>query len=155
MLALGALTGALFAASLGYGADQALAAYTVRVNAGTLTIAGNGASDKLLLTFAGGSPGMLHVDVGMDGTSDFTVDRSTFTAVDVVAGAGDDEVRVIGGLIPEALTIEGGAGDDTLIGGNGADTLLGGGGDDLVDGNQGADTALLGGGGDTLPVGSG
>ena len=85
MLALSALTGALFAASLGYGADQALAAYTVRVDAGTLTIAGNGASDKLLLTFVGGSPSELHVDVGMDGTSDFTVDRSTFTAVDVVS----------------------------------------------------------------------
>ena len=152
-LALGALTGALFAASLGFGADQALAAYTVRVDAGTLTIAGNGASDKLLLTFLGGSPSTLHVDVGMDGTSDFTVDRSTFTAVDVAAGAGDDEVRVIGGPIPEALTIQGGAGNDTLVGGNGAETLLGGGGNDLVDGNQGVDTALLGGGSDTLPVG--
>jgi Ca2+-binding RTX toxin-like protein len=149
-LALGALTGALFAISLGFGADQALAAYTVREDAGTLTIAGNGASDKLLLTFLGGSPGTLHIDVGMDGTSDFTVDRGTFTAVDVAAGAGDDEVRIMGGPIPEAVTIQGGAGNDTLVGGSGAERLLGGSGNDLVDGNQGVDTAFLGGGSDTF-----
>ena len=46
------------------------------------------------------------------------------------------------------LTLDGGAGDDTLRGGDGADLLLGGGGDDLVDGNIGADTALLGAGDD-------
>ena len=46
------------------------------------------------------------------------------------------------------LTLDGGAGDDTLRGGDGADLLLGGSGDDLVDGNIGADTALLGAGDD-------
>ena len=149
-LAVSALAGTFFAASLGLGAEQALAAYTVKVNAGTLTITGNGASDKLLLTFAGGSPSTLYVDVDADGTAEFTVDRSTFTAVDVTAGGGDDEVRVIGGPITEALTIDGGAGNDTLLGGSGAETLLGGGGNDFVDGNQGVDTALLGGGSDTF-----
>ncbi len=46
------------------------------------------------------------------------------------------------------LTLDGGAGEDELRGGDGADVLLGGGGDDLVDGNIGADTALLGSGDD-------
>ena len=46
------------------------------------------------------------------------------------------------------LTLDGGAGDDTLRGGDGADLLLGGSGDDFVDGNIGADTALLGAGDD-------
>jgi hypothetical protein len=48
------------------------------------------------------------------------------------------------------MTIDGGAGSDTLIGGSGNDTLIGGSGNDLVDGNIGADTARLGGGDDTF-----
>ena len=48
------------------------------------------------------------------------------------------------------LTLDGGAGDDQLRGGDGADTLLGGAGDDFVDGNIGADTAQLGSGNDTF-----
>ena len=46
--------------------------------------------------------------------------------------------------------MDGGSGDDTIAGGDGADTLLGGTGDDLVDGNIGADTAQLGSGNDTF-----
>ena len=45
------------------------------------------------------------------------------------------------------LDVDGGDGDDTLLGGNGADILAGGAGDDFLDGNQGIDT-LLGGDGD-------
>ncbi len=46
------------------------------------------------------------------------------------------------------LGVDGGAGDDTLLGGAGADVLRGGDGNDTVDGNQGADIALLGAGDD-------
>ena len=46
--------------------------------------------------------------------------------------------------------MDGGSGDDTIAGGDGADTLLGGAGDDFVDGNIGADTAQLGSGNDTF-----
>ena len=44
--------------------------------------------------------------------------------------------------------MNGGAGDDTLLGSNGNDLLNGGTGDDFVDGQQGADTAFLGDGND-------
>jgi predicted ester cyclase len=144
-LALGALAGAFLAAMLAAG--PASAATTARVQANTLRITGDGAGDKLLL---GLQPGSAIVDLGEDGTIDFTFDRSTFTAIDVNAGGGDDEVRIqqLGGTITEAITVNGGAGDDRLIGSAAPETFLGGTGDDFVDGNIGADTASLGGGAD-------
>ncbi|HET9817032.1 MAG TPA: calcium-binding protein, partial [Xanthobacteraceae bacterium] len=48
------------------------------------------------------------------------------------------------------LTLDGGAGDDTIIGSQGADLLLGGDGNDTVAGGRGNDTALLGNGNDTF-----
>src|SRR2546423_8468014 len=88
-----ALAGAFFAASLGFGAGQALAAYTARVQDGTLRIVGDAASDKLALRLDGGSANTLQVDVGDDGTADFSFARTTFTAISVQAGAGDDQTR--------------------------------------------------------------
>ena len=49
-----------------------------------------------------------------------------------------------------ALTLDGGAGDDTIAGSQGSDLLLGGDGNDTIDGNGGADRALLGAGDDTF-----
>jgi Ca2+-binding RTX toxin-like protein len=47
-----------------------------------------------------------------------------------------------------AITMDGGSGEDTILGSNGADLLNGGPGNDFVDGQQGTDTALLGTGND-------
>jgi Ca2+-binding RTX toxin-like protein len=146
-LTMGAAAGSILAATLTFAATDASAAYTAQVKAGTLQIRGDGASDKLVLA---PDPTALVLDVGEDGTIDFTFDRSTFTAVSVQAGDGDDQVRVINSNAPLDMTIDGGAGDDTLLGGNGDETLLGGSGNDFVDGNAGADTARLGGGEDTF-----
>jgi hypothetical protein len=151
-LHLTALTVALFAATLVW-SGLAHAAYTAKVQAGTLKITGDGASDKLALGLQGGAPNTLDVDVGEDGTTDFSFDRSTFTAIDVQAGGGDDEVRIVQGggtFTDEAVTLNGGAGNDTLIDGSGSDTLVGGTGNDLLDGNIGADTGLLGSGDDVF-----
>jgi Ca2+-binding RTX toxin-like protein len=148
-LALGALAAVTVAAVLTLGADPAQAAYTARVQAGTLKITGDAADDKLALRL--GSPSTLEVDVGEDGSADFSFDRNTFTAIDVEAGPGDDEVRIDqsgGAFTDEAVSINGGAGNDTLIGGAGTERLLGGSGDDFVDGNIGADEAQLGAGDD-------
>ena len=93
------------------------------------------------------------MDVGDDGTVDFSFDRSTFAAIDVQAGGGNDQVRVdddFGSFAANALTIDGGAGDDTLIGGDGNDVLIGGTGNDTVIGGRGSDTALLGSGADSF-----
>ena len=81
-----ALAAAFLAASLGFAADDALAAYKARVAGGTLKLSGDGASDKLVLRLQSGSPTTLEVDVGGDGTADFSFDRSTFTAINVEAG---------------------------------------------------------------------
>src|SRR5262245_44103334 len=153
MLVLGALAAGVAAAVLGPGAGPALAAYTASVQNGTLNVVGDNASDKLALRLAPGDPNTLQVDVGDDGTADFSFDRSTFTAIHVAAGGGDDQVRIdqINNLFTdEAVTIDGGNGNDTLLGGDGADTLIGGPGNDFVDGNRGNDTALLGPGDDTF-----
>lgn len=48
------------------------------------------------------------------------------------------------------LTVDGGAGDDNLLGSQGADVFLGGDGDDFVFGDNGNDVALLGAGDDVF-----
>ena len=48
------------------------------------------------------------------------------------------------------LTIDSGAGDDTIFGSRGADMLVGGAGNDFIDGQQGDDVAKLGAGDDTF-----
>ncbi len=103
----GATLGAMFA----FGADSALAAYIPHVQGGTLQITGNGASDKLALRLAPGPPNILQVDVGEDGTPDFSFDRTAFTAINVQGGGGNDDIRVDqsqGAFADEAVTIDGG-----------------------------------------------
>jgi Ca2+-binding RTX toxin-like protein len=146
-----AVAGAGLAAALTFGATPALAAYTAQVSNGTLQVTGNSASDALALRLAPGDPQTLQLDVGDDGTADFAFDRTTFTAVDVQGGGGDDSIRVDrsnGVFTDEAITLDGGSGNDTLLGGDGNDTLIGGAGNDTVDGDRGNDTAVLGSGND-------
>ena len=146
-LTVGAAAGSILAATLTFAATQADAAYTAQVKAGTLQIRGDGASDKLLLA---PTPTTLVLDVGEDGTTDFTFDRSTFTAVNVQAGDGDDEVRVLNAATPL------GHDDRRRRRRRHADRrqrqrhAVGGSGNDFVDGNIGADTARLGSGDDTF-----
>src|SRR5205823_1990619 len=73
-------------------------------------------------------------------------DRLTVNAL-----GGDDAVSAVN-LNADAirLTIDGGAGNDNIRGGRGADVLLGGDGNDFIDGNQGDDVALLGAGDDVF-----
>jgi Ca2+-binding RTX toxin-like protein len=140
-------------AVLGVGASQASASYSGSIEGGTVTLTGSAASDKLALRVRGGAPDILEADIGADGTPDLLFDRSTFTAVNVEAGGGDDEIRIDqsgGAFTDETVTMDGGAGDDRLIGGTGSDVLLGGPGNDFADGNIGADVARLGSGTDTF-----
>jgi Ca2+-binding RTX toxin-like protein len=148
-----AVLGASMVTLLGVHSAPAAAATTAGVQGGTLQIKGDGASDKLSLRLSPADPNTLQVDVGEDGTIDYSFNRSTFTAIDVQAGGGNDEVRVddsAGSFADDAVTIDGGAGNDTLIGGDGDDVLIGGGGNDTVNGGRGTDTALLGAGTDTF-----
>jgi Ca2+-binding RTX toxin-like protein len=143
------LGGTVLAVALGFATDNAFASYTAAVDGGgTLRIVGNSASDKLVLA---PTPDSVVLDVGDDGTADFTFARSAFNSVQVEAGGGADEVRILNASVPlPAVSVDGGAGNDTLLGGNGGEQFFGGSGNDFVDGNIGADSARLGPGNDTF-----
>lgn len=81
----------------------------------------------------------------------FSIDIGTSENLIVKANGGDDSFTGSSGLASLiALTVDGGAGNDTLAGGDGVDTLIGGDGNDTVAGGRGNDVALLGGGDDTF-----
>jgi Ca2+-binding RTX toxin-like protein len=62
---------------------------------------------------------------------------------------GNDTFSATGNLAALiGVTVDGGAGNDTISGSNGADILLGGDDDDFIDGQQGNDIVLLGAGND-------
>jgi Ca2+-binding RTX toxin-like protein len=67
-------------------------------------------------------------------------------------GEAGDDVVVVGRNVPVAVTLRGGPGDDTLVGGAGGDKLLGGPGDDTLVG-RGGDDALYGGPGNDKLIG--
>ena len=114
---------------------------------------GTNGRDAPALRLKAGTPGVLQVDVGDDGTAEFEFDRSTFDRIQVLAGAGRDQIRidqVNGAFADEATTLDGGSGNDVLLGGDGNESLRGGSGRDSIDGNRGADTADMGGGNDSF-----
>jgi Ca2+-binding RTX toxin-like protein len=83
------------------------------------------------------------------GTAAFTIDVGTSENLVLNAGGGDDSFATSGNLAALIkLTIDGGSGNDTLLGSNGIDLLLGGDGNDFLDGQQGNDVAFLGAGDD-------
>ena len=139
---------------LGVAAERAHAGYSARVNNGTLTLTGNGASDQLALRLQAGVPTTLQVDVGDNGSADLSFDRGAFERIVVNAGGGNDRVRMdeVNGVFTdtETTSMNGQDGYDTLLGGAGAETFLGGAQNDRVDGNGGADIGLLGTGHDTF-----
>jgi Ca2+-binding RTX toxin-like protein len=81
----------------------------------------------------------------------FALDIGTTEKLVVNMNGGDDSFSATGNLAALIqITVDGGAGDDTILGSNGIDLLLGGEGDDFIDGQQGSDTAFLGAGDDVF-----
>jgi Ca2+-binding RTX toxin-like protein len=79
----------------------------------------------------------------------FSLDIGTTENLVVNMNGGDDSFSATGNLASLIkITVDGGAGDDTILGSNGIDRLLGGDGDDFIDGQQGNDVAFLGAGAD-------
>lgn len=102
------------------------------------------------LRFADGTSYNLLANVdGIGSESEIIIASTVGTAVD--GGLGDDILIGAGG----DATLRGGDGADTLIGGDGNDTLEGGAGDDILIGGAGDDTLFGGAGNDTLFGGSG
>jgi Ca2+-binding RTX toxin-like protein len=149
----------LAAVAVGIVAGAAQASYppkfkNPKLQNGVLTIKGTKASDKIALRLQNGDPGVLQVDVGDDGSADFSFQRSAITKITINATRGNDLVRIDEGNGPFTdsiqTRIDGGDGNDMIAGGKGVETLLGGRGNDSIDGNGGNDLALLGAGNDTF-----
>ena len=108
---------------------------------------------------ANGTGGDDVIGIARDGTNSIAVFSGNGPIIDVTnvehllvqGGAGNDTLAAQNGIATlTQLTLDGGAGNDRLLGGDGNDLLLGGAGNDFVDGNIGADTADLGSGDDTF-----
>jgi Ca2+-binding RTX toxin-like protein len=81
----------------------------------------------------------------------FSIDIGTTENLVVNMNGGNDEFSATGDLSSLIkVTVDGGAGNDTIRGSNGNDLLLGGTGNDFIDGQQGADVARLGEGDDVF-----
>ncbi len=136
-------------------ADFALSSgFKAKVKKGVLAITGDDSSSRLALRLHAGASTILDVDVGDDGSADFSFDRATFNQIVIDAGGGDDFVRMDesnGAFTRDVqVTIMGGSGNDTLIGGSGNEIFFGGPGDDTIIGGQGADVIFGGDGNDTI-----
>ncbi|WP_181702018.1 cadherin domain-containing protein [Chthonobacter albigriseus] len=88
---------------------------------------------------------------GSQASQSFTLAISDVAEL-VVLTAGDDVFNEDG--VTE-LSVDGGAGHDTLTGGTGADSLIGGDGNDSLSGGEGADSLMGGAGADAIDGGDG
>ncbi len=125
---------------------------------GTLKVQGGGQPNSVALRL-NGDRSRIQVDVGDNGSADFSFDRGDVHAIKVKTGDAGDLARIddANGAFTDTIptTIAGGAGNDTLEGGQTQvaaenETFKSGDGNDLVDGGKGADTAYLGAGDDTF-----
>src|SRR4051794_20252694 len=81
----------------------------------------------------------------------FSIDIGTSEKLTLNANGGDDRFSASNGLAALIqITVDGGTGNDTILGGGGADLPSRGGGNAFVDGNRGNDSAFLGAGDDTF-----
>src|SRR5262245_30707040 len=115
---------------------------TTKLEHGALRIHGGDASDKIALRLRAGEPGVLEVDVGDDGSADFSFERTDITEIAVNGGDGDDLVRIdeSNGAVNAGIrtTLHGGSGSDSPIGASAAETARGGRGNDSMDANRAA-----------------
>jgi Ca2+-binding RTX toxin-like protein len=129
-------------------------AATSQLQHSVLTVNGTNASDKIALRLKAGDPGVLQVDVGDDGSSNFNFKRERIARIVVGGRAGKDSIRIdeSNGTFTDTIptVLSGGDGNDTIAGGAGPERLLGGDGKDSIDGNKGNDVGVLGAGNDTF-----
>ena len=108
--------------------------------AGTDTVEVNGGNgDEVFTTTANGT----RVRFDRLNPAPFSIDIGTSENLVVNANGGNDSFSATGNLAALiAITVDGGAGDDTLLGSNGIDVLIGGDNNDFIDGQQGNDVML-------------
>ena len=111
-----------------------------------VSLEGTQGADSIALAFLNGTVSVtgLHASVeitNVDGTDQLTI-----------SGLGGNDTITAQNGFPTgfALTLDGGNGNDTLVGSDQADTLIGGSGNDFIKGGRGNDVALMGSGNDTF-----
>jgi Ca2+-binding RTX toxin-like protein len=81
----------------------------------------------------------------------FSIDIGTSESLVLNANGGNDQFSATGNLAALiAITVDGGTGDDIILGSNGADILRGGDNNDFIDGQQGNDAIFAGAGDDVI-----
>jgi RTX calcium-binding nonapeptide repeat (4 copies) len=157
--ALAAAIPAIFVTPIAGAHSDKVDGVRAEVKHGALEVKGGDQDNRVALRVAAGNPGVVQVDVGDDGSPQFSFARADIGAISVKGGDGNDSLRIddANGAFTNAIptTISGGDGNDTLEGGQTQvaaenEHYSGGDGNDLVDGGKGADTASLGAGNDTF-----
>ena len=124
----------------------------VNLRNGVLTITGTNGADAIALRLRVAHPGILQVDLGDDGSGDFSFRRRRVQHIVVDAAGQDDLIRIDdrNGSFTDGIStsLRGGGGNDKIVGGKGGERLSGGDGNDVVDGNGDRDIAALGAGDD-------
>jgi Ca2+-binding RTX toxin-like protein len=115
-------------------------------NTDTVEVNGGGGAEQFTTTANGTRVRFDRLD-----PAPFAIDIGTSEKLVLNANGGNDRSSATGNLAALIqLTVDGGTGDDTLLGSNGIDLLLGGANNDFVDGQQGNDVAFLGAGNDVF-----
>src|SRR4051812_9819946 len=150
LLAGTAVTAGLFAAT---SAAQAEAATTATFNNGVLTVLGDSAPNAIVVSRD--AAGRILVNGGAIAVIGGTPTVANTTRVQVFGLGGNDVLTLseANGALP-AANLFGGAGNDVLTGGSGADQLFGQAGNDTLLGKGGADL-LFGGDDNDTPTGGG
>jgi Ca2+-binding RTX toxin-like protein len=125
------------------------------IRRGQLNVLGTTKSDKITLRLKPGNKSRLQVDVGSNGSAEFTFKRSAFNRIVVHGASGADTLSINEryGVFTgsEATSLFGDVGNDVLRSGSAAERLFGGIGNDTIDGKRGNDL-IEGGAGSDLVV---
>ena len=117
---------------------------------GTLHVVGsNTLSDTVLVTLSGSN-----ISVQSGGGTAMLFPIGSLADIQIRAGGGND-IIIVAPNVMLTMTIDGGAGNDLLVGGNGRSVLIGGSGNDFIYGGDGDDVLLGGDGNDQLFGGGG
>ena len=116
------------------------------VDVDTVEVIGGGGAEQFTTTANGA-----RVRFDRINPAPFAIDIGTSEKLVLNANGGDDSFSATGNLAALIqITVDGGAGNDNLLGSNGIDVLIGGDNNDFVDGQQGNDVGFLGAGNDVF-----
>ena len=122
-----------------YAAVAPLAVTVVETNA-VISVTGTRGADEIHLSLNVADSNL--VDVLSAGVVVHTFDKSLVAGISIKAGAGNDLITCDTGLglaLELAVNLDGGSGNDTLLGGDGPELLVGGNGKDVLTGGAGDD----------------